>query len=117
MHFLERPSTKQCQGQTIHMSTVFKEKVQSLQTERSKYVFKRDLYDGSDWSHLTSSGIEFQTEEESNENERSPSAALPCAGLLRRGMVYELERVLRGVRWLFMLHVSDNDGAELLWQW
>ena len=37
----------------------------------------------------------FQTEEEAKENERSPSVALLCAGLLRRGMVYELERVLR----------------------
>ena len=37
----------------------------------------------------------FQTEEEAKGNERSPSVALLCAGLLRRGMVYELERVLR----------------------
>ena len=29
------------------------------------------------------------------ENERSPSVALLCAGLLRRGMVNELERVFR----------------------
>ena len=49
----------------------------------------------SDGAHLTSFGIEFQTEEEAKENERSPSVALLCAGLLRRGMVYELERVLR----------------------
>ena len=40
--------------------------------------------------HLTSFGIEFQTEDE-----RSPSVVLLCAGLLRSGMVYELERVLR----------------------
>ena len=60
-----------------------------------KYVFKRDLNDESDGAHLTSFGIEFQTEEEAKENERSPSVALLCAGLLRRGMVYELERVLR----------------------
>ena len=43
---------------------------------------------------MTSFGIEFQTEE-AKEIERSPSVALLCAGLLRRGMVYELERVLR----------------------
>ena len=60
-----------------------------------KYVFKRDLNDESDGAHLTSFGIEFQTEEEAKENERSPSVALLCAGLLRRGMVDELERVLR----------------------
>ena len=54
-----------------------------------------DLYDDSDGAHLTSFGIEFQTEEEAKENERSPSVTILCAGLLRRGMVYELERVLR----------------------
>ena len=43
---------------------------------------------------MTSFGIEFQTEEEANENKRSPSVALLCAGQLRRGMVYELERVM-----------------------
>ena len=54
-----------------------------------------DLDDVSDGAHLTSFGIEFQTEEEAKENEISPSVTLLCAGLLRRGMVYELERVLR----------------------
>ena len=55
------------------------------------YVFKFDLDDDSDGAHLTSFGIEFQTEEEASGNELSPSVALPCAGLLRRGMVCELE--------------------------
>ena len=32
--------------------------------------------------NLTSFGIEFQAEEEAKENERSPSVALLCAGLL-----------------------------------
>ena len=32
--------------------------------------------------------MEFQREEEERENERSPSDAFLCAGLLRRGMVY-----------------------------
>ena len=49
-------------------------------------------YYDSDWAHLTSFGIEFQTEEEAKENERSPSVALLCACLLRRGMVCEVER-------------------------
>ena len=57
------------------------------------YVYKRDLNEDSDRAHKTSFGIEIQTEE-AKENERSPSVALLCAGLLRRGMVYELERVL-----------------------
>ena len=78
----------------MHICTVIKDTVQSLQTERNKYVFKRNLNDDSDGAHLTSFGIEFQTEKEAKENERSPSVAFLCAGLLRRGMVYELERVL-----------------------
>ena len=56
----------------MHICTVIKDTVQSL----------------------SSFGIKFQTEEEAKENERSPSVALLCAGLLRIGMVYELERVL-----------------------
>ena len=49
----------------------------------------------SDKAHMDSLGIEFNTEEEAMENERSPSVALLCAGLLRRGMVCEFERVMR----------------------
>ena len=98
----------------MHICPVIKDKVQSLQTERSKYLFKRDLGDGA---HLTSFGIEFQTEEEAKENERSPSAALLCAGLLRRGMVYELERVLRVCDGFFCSMSATYDGALLLWQW
>ena len=79
----------------MHICTVIKDTVQSLKAERNKYVFKRDLNDDSDGAHLTSFGIEFQTAEEAKENERSPSVALQCAGLLRRGKVYELEPVLQ----------------------
>ena len=57
----------------MHICAVIKEKVQSLQTERNKYVFKRDLNDDSDGVHLTSFGIEFRTAEEEKENVRSPS--------------------------------------------
>ena len=81
--------------------------VQSLQTERNKYVFKRDLNDDSDGAHQTSFGIEFQTEEEAKENERSPSVALLCAGRLRRGMLYLLERVFRCAMTSKMQHVCD----------
>ena len=81
------------------------------------YVFKRDLYDDSDGAYLTSFGIEFQTEEEANENERSPSVALMCAGLLRRGMVQELERVLRVCNG-FPCSMSVTYGCAVqLWQW
>ena len=67
----------------------------------------------SDGAHLTSFGIEFQTEEEAKENERSPSVALLCAGLLRRGMVYELERVLRVCN-CQSVQLSKYGEAELL---
>ena len=79
--------------------------------------FKRDLNDDSGGAHLTSLGIEFQTEEEAKENERSPSVALLCAGLLRRGMVYELERVLRVCNGFLCSMSVIYDGAVLLWQW
>ena len=82
--------------------------------KRNKYVFKRDLNDDSDGAHLTSFGIEFQTEEEAKENERSPSVALLCAGLLRRGMVYELERVLRVCNGFLCSMSVTYDGAVLL---
>ena len=62
----------------MHICTVINDTVQSLQAERNKYVFKRDLDDNSEWAHLTSLGMEFQTEEEAKENERSPSVALLC---------------------------------------
>ena len=90
------------------------EKVQSLQTEQSNYVFKRDLDDDSDGAHLTSFGIEFQTEEEASENERLQSATLVCAGLLRRGMVYVPERVLRECGSFFYSISVIYDGAILL---
>ena len=77
------------------------------------YVFKRDLIDDSDGACLTF-GIEIQKEEEAKENEQSPSVTLLCAGLLRRGMVYELERVYD----VFLCSMSVTyDGAVLLWQW
>ena len=53
----------------------------------------------------------------SKENERSPSVALLCAGLLRRGMVYELERVLQVCNGFTCSMSVTYDGAVLLWQW
>ena len=52
----------------MHICRVIKDKVQSLQTERSKHVVKGNLNDDSDVAHLTSFGIEFRTEEEAKEN-------------------------------------------------
>ena len=69
MHFYERPSTRLLQGQVMHTCTMIKDTDQSLWPERTKYVFKRDLCDDIDGAHLTSFGIEFQTEEEAKENE------------------------------------------------
>ena len=66
---------------------------------------------------MTSFGIEFQTEEEARENERSPNVALLCAGQLRRCMVYELERVMRVCDGFLFSMSATYDGAALLWQW
>ena len=96
----------------MHICTVIKDKFQPLQTEQNKYAFKRDLDDYRDGVHQTSFGIEIQTEDEAKENERPPSVALLCAGLLRRGMVYELEGVCDG---FFCSMSATYDGAVLLW--
>ena len=101
----------------MHIYTVIKEKLQSLYTERNKYVFIRHLDDDSDGAHLTSYGIEYQIEEEAKGNERSPSVALLCAGLLKRTIVYELERVLLVCDGFFCSMSATYDGAILLWQW
>ena len=101
----------------MHICTVIKDKVQSLLAERNKYVFKRDLNDDCDGAHLTSFGIEFLTEEEAYENERSPSVAMLCAGLLRRCLEHELERVLRVFDGFLCSITATYDGAVMLWQW
>ena len=41
----------------MHICTVIKEKVKSLQIEQNKYVFKRDINDNSNMENLTSFGI------------------------------------------------------------
>ena len=46
---------------------------------------------------MTSFGIAIQTEGEANENEALQCVALLCAGLLRRGIVCEVELMLRCV--------------------
>ena len=66
--------------------------------------------------------MEFQAEEETKENQQSPNVALLCAGLLRRGMVHELERVLRCVmafsaacqRHMMMLYCCGSGSANKL---
>ena len=62
---------------------------------------------------MTSFGIEFKTEE-AKENERSPSVALLCEGLLRRGKVYKLERKLRVCDGFFYSMTATYDGTVLL---
>ena len=99
---------------TVRVSGELRSMTSSFLTKLTfQYVFKRDLYDDSDGAHLTSLGIEFQTEE-AKENERSPSVALLNAGLLRRGMVYVLERVLRVCDGFFCSMSVTYDGAVLL---
>ena len=102
---------------TLVTNKKIEDRVQSSYAERNKYVLKRDLNDDSDGSHLTSSGIEFQTEEEAKENERSPSVALMPACLLRRGIVYELKRVLRVSDGFLCCMSATYNGAVLLWKW
>ena len=77
-----------------------------------KYVFKRDLIDDSDGANLTSFGKEFQAED-AKENKRSPSAAYLCTGLLRRGMVCELKRVLLKCDGFFHSISETYHGAGL----
>ena len=43
--------------------------------------------------------------------------ALLCVGLMRRGMVYELERALQVYDGIFCSMSATYDGAVLLWQW
>ena len=52
----------------MHICTAIKENVQSSQSERCKYINKREYNDDDDGAHLTPFGIEFQTEEKANEN-------------------------------------------------
>ena len=101
----------------MHICTVIKDTVQYLLTERNKYVFKRDIDDDSDGAHLKSFGIEFQTEEDAKENERPPCVALLRASLVRRGMVKEMELVLRVCNGLSCSMSVTYDGALLPWQW
>ena len=61
--------------------------------------------------------MEFLTEEEANENERTPSVALLCTGLLRRGMVYVLKRVLWERDGFLCAKSATYDGAVLRRQW
>ena len=65
---------------------------------------------------MTSFEMEFQTEEEANDYEQSPSAALLCVEILRRGMIYELERVLRECYGLFSSMLVTCDGSVMLCQ-
>ena len=94
----------------MYICMEIKEKVQSLLMEQNKYVFKQDLNDDNDGAHRTSFGIELQTEEK--ENERSPRVDLLFAGILRRSIKYELERVCDGF-------ISSMSGTccEVLRQW
>ena len=58
--------------------------------------------------------MESKNEEEAKENARSPSVALLFSGLLRRGMVYEMERGLRMCDGFFCSMSATYDGTVLL---
>ena len=83
------------QYSTVHMYSDQNKKLTLCRMSEKEYI-KEDIDDNSDGAHLTSLGMEFQTEEEAQEVKRSPSVTLLCAGLLRRGVVYQLERVCAG---------------------
>ena len=68
----------------MHICTVIKEKVQSLQAERNKFVFKRDINDDSDGAHLTSFGIDFQTEEEAKKRAITKCYLTVCRSIKKR---------------------------------
>ena len=104
----------------MHICTVIKEKVQCLQTERNRYVFKRDQNDDSDWEHLTSFGIEFQTEEEAIKDERSPSVTLLCVQVYREEAwcISWSECCGNVMAFGFSCSISVTyDDAVLQWQW
>ena len=63
--------------------------------------------------HLTSFGMEYLTEV-AKEDEQSPCVALLCANLLRRVMVYEVERVLQVCDGFFCCISVTYDGAVTL---
>ena len=115
MHFYERPSTKQWQDQPIYMYSDQRES--SVFVSWTKQVcLQTQLDDDGDGTHLTLFGIEFQTEEEAKENGRSPSVYLLCVGLLRRGMMCELERVLHMCGGFFCNMSVTYDGAVMVVQ-
>ena len=68
----------------MHICAVIKDTVQSMQTERNKYVFKRDLTDDSDGAHLTSFGIELQTEEEAKKKRITKCCLTVCRSIEKR---------------------------------
>ena len=48
-----------------------KQKVQSLQAECNRYIFKQDIDDDCDWAHFTSFGKQFQIEAKENKQSQS----------------------------------------------
>ena len=68
----------------MHICTVIMDTVQSLSTERNKYVFKRDLDHYSDGAHLKSFGIEFQTEEKAKKRTITKCCPTVCRSIEKR---------------------------------
>ena len=60
----------------MHICTVIKEKVQSLQTEQNKYVLKQALDDDSDVAHLAS--LEYNSRQKKKQKKKSDHHVLPC---------------------------------------
>ena len=89
------------------------EMLRFLRGDKHEFCLTVIKFNDSDGAHMTSFGIEFQTEE-AKENQGAPSVVLLCAGLLRRGMVYELDQVLWVCDGFFGSISVTYDGAVLL---
>ena len=55
-----------------------------METDRNKYVLKRDLDDDSDGAHLASLGIEIQTEEEAKKRAITKCCLTVCRSIEKR---------------------------------
>ena len=75
----ENLSSSKLNSETMHLCRLIKEKVQSSQADRYRYVSKLVIDEDSDGAHLRSFQIDFQIEGEVKYNARSSSFALQSA--------------------------------------
>ena len=61
---MEKISGSELHSETMHLCSLMKDNIQTLQAERNRYVYKRHLDYVSDGEHLTSFLLQFQIEGE-----------------------------------------------------